>query len=226
MVLKIRAASSQDALNIAEIIELTFDEKAHPSHITRVLKEDEHLTLVAQADTEAVAGFIDGFLTLARDGIYRWELDLLAVHPMYRKRGIGQQLIQKFTESGSESGAVQARALVAVDNQAMSHAMRRTGYVAQADICELWTASASVTKNMNSPQNAYLIPVTTLTYRGLWIETTVTPAAVQTALYARTQHNLDLVGTVVPANNQAEIRLMQIAGFQKVGSYQWWLRQL
>jgi ribosomal protein S18 acetylase RimI-like enzyme len=90
---------------------------ADAKRIAVLLTKPERITYVAESQGHVVA-FVDAFLTLSAVGVRHWEVDLLAVHPDFQRRGFACQLIDIITSSGQDMGAVLTRALVHVDNQA------------------------------------------------------------------------------------------------------------
>jgi ribosomal protein S18 acetylase RimI-like enzyme len=78
-----------------------------------------------------VAGFVIAFAT---HGLQepRWEIDLLAVHPSYRRQGLATALIRAATAFGAGQAA-RARAFVATDNAPSARAFHRAGFVSQPE---------------------------------------------------------------------------------------------
>lgn len=66
-------------------------------------------------------------MTYTLEGLARWEVDLLAVHPDFRGKGIAAQLVSPITKTGKARGANFARGLVEVENMAKP-----------AHLCPLW----------------------------------------------------------------------------------------
>lgn len=107
-----------------------------------------------------VVGFVIAFATSGA-GALRWEIDLLAVHPDWRGRGLGGRLIETALAGGSalaagagssppkadrrpvptvgQQGApsLGARAVVADDNPASIRAFVRSGFRLDPQTCEL-----------------------------------------------------------------------------------------
>jgi len=52
---------------------------------------------VAEADNKLV-GFIIGYETKTHSGETRGDIELLAVHPLHRRRGIGKKLVERVLE--------------------------------------------------------------------------------------------------------------------------------
>ena len=116
MQIDIRPARLDDAASIAQVKNLTWPhESTKPGLIAAALVDSSHTTLVA-AKAGRVMGFVDGFSTFSSQGINRWEVDLLAVHPDHRGQGIGTRLVRASTDSGRERGATIVRALIHLKN--------------------------------------------------------------------------------------------------------------
>src|SRR5688572_14573111 len=95
----IRPAEAADTAGIAEVIRLSLGDEPDEALIKAVLGLTDHATLVG-VDGQQVTGYASGFITHTLDGVQRWELDLLGVHPDYRRQGIGRGVIQACTEAG------------------------------------------------------------------------------------------------------------------------------
>lgn len=224
MSLVIRNAKTQDAAAIAHLIEIVFAELVVPEGIKAILTEDDHDTHVAIVEDQ-LCGFVDGFVTLSSTGQRRWELDLLAVAHNARSKGVGTALIQQSIEAGRAGGAQLIRALVATENLAMHAAMRRAGFVQQSETLGLFVSDDTNELSASTPLEAYIIPVHTLTYRGLWIEGPFSKDDVNRAKAVRAQHEMDLVGVVLPLAD-AQVALLRAEGFEHISDYHWWKRSL
>jgi ribosomal protein S18 acetylase RimI-like enzyme len=120
-------ASLTDARGILTVDRATFNECPYsPERIVRLLTAGEQQAWVAEVDGHIV-GFVAAFptRTLRADS---WEVDLLAVHPRHRRQGIGRALIRQAVKGAAGSGATQARAAVAVKNQASRRAFEAVGF--------------------------------------------------------------------------------------------------
>jgi ribosomal protein S18 acetylase RimI-like enzyme len=190
----IRRASVDDAQSIAEIKKRTWPtEESNPRLISSVLDQPNHVTLVAVSDT-TVIGFVNGFLTSVANGTRRWEVDLLAVHPDHRGRGIATQLVAASTKAGQLMGAAVARGLVGLENIASERTFGRCVYTTDGEVHKLYISSAAISRCRLPPTDAQLVPVTTLSYHGLWLEGTLSLAALAAGQAIRTHDGLDVVG--------------------------------
>ncbi len=215
-----RRATAGDAPEIASLIQAVWaDHNPDPAWIARVSLESNHATLV-ETNGDDLIGFVDAFSTVAADGVLRWEVDLLGVHPEWRGRGIARRLVARVVEIGQEQGAQFARALVRVDNVASLRVFERCGFVAEPTVCRLYVADAAPTAAIVAPPDAYLIAVSTLTYSGVWVEGAQTDAALRSAQAVRARFGWDTAGAVIPADQPAA------AGCECVGDYRWLLRNL
>ncbi len=219
----IRSATKVDVEAILDVKQAVWPEEASSvDYVIGVLNQPDHITLVAVIEG-LVVGFVDGFLTLASDGIRRWEVDLLAVHPAYRGRGIATALVRAHTQAGVAIGAVNGRALIAVDNTASQYTFAHCGY--RTSIEEeygLFVSSADINHSTAIPSGLHLIPVITINYRGLWIEGELSDGGFKLAQHIRTRYGWDVAGAVISLKESNAIRAANKAGFTLVGHYQPW----
>lgn len=80
-------------------------------------------------------GYLCAFLTQGMEGP-RWELDLLAVCPAFRGRGVGRSLIRTAVRAAPRGALV--RAWVAVENAPSHRAFAAAGLRPLPTPCELW----------------------------------------------------------------------------------------
>ncbi len=71
----------------------------------------------------------------------------------------------------------------------------------------------------HQPPSAYLIPVSTLTYGGVWVEGAQTASALHFAQTVRARFGWDVAGAVLPANVAAP------HGCDFGGHYRWLIRR-
>jgi ribosomal protein S18 acetylase RimI-like enzyme len=126
-----------DAEGLLAVERSSFDECPYDAEELRVmLTQGTQRAWLAIADG-SVVGFVIGFPTRGLQGL-RWEIDLLAVLPKWRGRGLATRLIR--AASGYGMGvARQARAAVATDNRSSERAFHRAGFQSEPEVCDLLT---------------------------------------------------------------------------------------
>jgi ribosomal protein S18 acetylase RimI-like enzyme len=219
----IRRAMLADAEQIATIRQAVWpDSSVDLAHIATVLSDPQHQTIVAVSDNR-MTGYMACFATLAQDGTRRWEMDELAVHPDYRRQQIGYRLVAEATKAGRQYRAVFARALIEVNNLASQQTFARCGYKTDASIYGLYICTMFTSGQASVPPDLHLVPVQTLSYRGVWLEGKLSQEA-----FAAVRHlnNYGLAGALIPLSNHPAIYAAARAGFRLVNNYQWWIAPL
>jgi ribosomal protein S18 acetylase RimI-like enzyme len=127
--------SLADAQGILTVERATFDESPYSAQQVQAMLTDgpQHAWLAFGGG--GVVGFAIAFGTASLSGP-RWELDLLAVHPRWRGRGLAARLIRAAAAGGSGI-AGRARAVIATDNGASLHAFRHAGFRPAPETCML-----------------------------------------------------------------------------------------
>ncbi len=225
---EIRGAKITDVIEIKRIIDAVWpDNEITTNRIEGVLNDPNHSTMVFVTEG-VIAGFVDGFLTISSEGTNRWELDLLAVHPDFQRRGIASTLVTSNTTIGKLMGAEIARGLVAVDNIGSQKSFAKSGYETNNVVCELMIASEinQIEEVTEVDNNTLIILVNTMNYSGLWVEGKRSKIGFVSALKQVAEVGTDLAGAVVPSDESAVIADALSLGFEKVGRYQWWQRPL
>lgn len=133
--------------------------------------QDDACALWVAAGGNDVAGFVSAFLTVARGGARRWEVDLLAVRRASQGQRLGRKLVLAACQDAARHNASVARAAIRVENVASQKAFEYAGFETDRRSHELllWAPKSSAAPNV-CPKSVTLLPVDTLTYRGLWIE--------------------------------------------------------
>ncbi|MBZ0277604.1 MAG: GNAT family N-acetyltransferase [Anaerolineae bacterium] len=220
----LRPAIVEDAPGIARLKQVVWaDEVSESDRVARVIVSGKHSTLVAECDGEMI-GFVDLFMTRSITNEARWEVDLLAVHPDCRGRGVGTALVQASTQAGQSLGATLARGLVQTQNIASQKAFERCGYIRDREAHILCVAGRPGTSDSDDGAGAIRIPVQTFNYTGLWLEGVLNPsvfAAARAALHIA-PGNYELAGTLIPASNQALLDMAAESGYDHIAEFSWW----
>lgn len=132
--------------------------------------QDETCALWVATDGGDVAGFVSAFLTVGRGGVRRWEVDLLAVRRASQGRRLGRKLVAAACQDGARRDVSVARAAIRVDNVASQRAFEHAGFVTDRRVHRLLLWFPVFRDGPDDVGQVMLLPVDTLTYRGLWIE--------------------------------------------------------
>ena len=225
--LTIRWAQVADAPELAQLKSAVWpDDKPDPAPIARVFSDTDRCTLVAHEDG-VMAGFVDVFVTISSEGVTRWEIDLLAVHPRRRGRGIGQMLTRAACDEGAKRGIALARALTHVQNTGVHRTFGACGFTTDHKVHGLYVAAGTVDGSVTSlPNGLHLFPVTTLNYCGLWLEGVVNAAGLVYAGRVRAYYGWEIAGAVIPETDTEATHAALRVGYELVGLYYWWVKPL
>lgn len=216
-----RLATPADCRGIAQLIRETWGTAADEDLIAGILSRKAEPVWIATNGAE-LTGFCASFMTRTIDGSPRWEIDLLAVQPDARGQGIGRTLVARSSETGQERGIGFQRGLIALHNRASARCFEVNGFHA-AESCELWVGPPALNDALPPPpcpHNTHLIPVETLSYRGLWIEGRYDRTALAAAQHLARIEGRDTVGAVIPDGATHEAHQIP---FTAVGRYTWWI---
>ncbi len=215
----IHLAQTPDAAALAALIDALWPGEGSAAQAASALGDPTRHTQLASAAGRPV-GFCDSFTTVDREGALRWEIDLLGVLPTHHGQGLGTYLIRDAL-AALFPGASRARALIADENTASQAAFARCGFYRDLLPVLLYIADA----DPNAPQNAaaHCIPVTTLTYSGLWVENARTAADFHAARGMAHAQGVNRVGSVIPQPDSDQRQAAESAGYTSVGRYGWWL---
>lgn len=227
-----RLAEQEDAPQINKIIEQCFQEETNERQLQAGLSHGADRAVTLAVDDGEIVGFVAGFTTTSPEGVQRWEIDLLAVRPGHQGQGVGRQLINASFELGRRSGAVLARALIQENNAASQRAFVSQGFIASEPmVMYRWQPTTDETTiarfNVITEPHPSIIPVNTLTYRGLWLEGDLTEKIIQTAKQRMfvIKEQLSAVGTIVPRRQTDTIHLLEHCHFQEINSYRFWQKR-
>lgn len=225
-----RLAEREDAPKISELITQCFqgDLVNRPQLESGLAHGVDRAVTLAISDEQPV-GFVAGFTTTSPEGVQRWEVDLLAVHPGFQGQGIGRGLVNASVELGRRSGAVLARALIQENNAASQRAFASQGFIASEPmVMYRWEPMPDETTiarfNVMTDPHPGIIPVNTLTYRGLWLEGELNEKIIQTAkqrIFSTTEL-LSAAGTIVPKRQIETIQLLEHCHFSEINAYRFW----
>ncbi len=225
-----KAISYMDAQGVYRLLDEVFET---PVNEPRPVFIRRPATYVASAGTR-VFGFVDGFVTSVYEDVResrRLELDLLAVEPTMRGRGLARRLVAALLQDADLMRLEPdcARALVTIDNAPMHSVMRACDFELQADVCGLYVSTGDVTDvtimetdNQEPSEDGRIVPVQTLTYDGLWLEGRISRGLVRRAWQRQRVDHHDLIGVVIPDHDDYGRMVVQGMGFELVSKYQWW----
>lgn len=210
-----QTAGFDDVQAIARLISLTWPyENPSMPQIMRALKNPRQVTLVVrppQGQKSQIAGFVSCFPVRLSKKSWRWQIDLLAVHPGYRRQGIGRQLIKAAVQTDQAQKAMFCQALIETDNHASQRAFAAAGFQPTGPVCQLMMLKSDQLPPFCRDFRPLLVE--TLTYQGLWLEPGPwhEPAIIP-----------PIVSTLIPLNPKTRFEEARAAGFNSVGSYQNW----
>ena len=168
--IRIRRAAPADVADIGSVVRHVWGQEILPEVCLVQIADDTGAVWVAE-ERGHVAGFACACATLSAAKQRRWEIDLVAVRPSCEGRGVGSRLIRRASRDGARRGVAVVRALVRVSNLPGQRAFRRAGFTTDHRRYHLllWSPESA---QMQTPSldGVTLVPVDTLTYRGLWIE--------------------------------------------------------
>jgi ribosomal protein S18 acetylase RimI-like enzyme len=204
----LRRAGLADVEGIKTVLRDVWEQDLLPDVFRAHIEHNASALWVAEQH-EDILGFVSAFLTVAGDGRRRWEVDLIAVRPASRGQGLGTRLIRHACKADQARTASLIRALIRVENVPSQRAFERAGFATDGRRHRLFVwppGTGGETHTYAGPVD--LIPVDTLTYRGLWMEglTSVSAEeqrralnAARSVVAARGRLN---TGAVIPADEE------------------------
>jgi ribosomal protein S18 acetylase RimI-like enzyme len=228
---EIRRGTLADIDGILEVLVAAFNEAPpDPIYCMELIDRAKNWLWVVENDEGRIVAFTSSFLTVLQKAIRRWEVDLLAVHPMARGQGWAPQLLKLSGQDARQHKANLTRALVKIDNTAAQRAFNNADFHTTGQLYRLyaWEPQA-LEPDPISGGSVSLVEVNTLTYRGIWIEglganTLTEERALQYVHLAQAvaaQQGRTLVSALLPAEKPFGPLLDEA---QLLGEYQWWRR--
>jgi L-amino acid N-acyltransferase YncA len=230
----IRKATPADAPGIGAIVHDAWEQEILPD-VCEAQTRCQACALYVASEGDDVAGFVSAFLTVDKNGHRRWEVDLLAVRPASQGRRLGQQLVEAACADERARSTPTARAAIRVDNVASQRTFENAGFKTNGEIHRLliWTPTQD-----NGPLvyggSVTLVPVDTLTYRGLWLEGLTAynvdmeeqRNAVQMARSIIAWEKRHSTGAMIPAIGSHRLATDLRDAAEMHGEYRWFVRPL
>jgi ribosomal protein S18 acetylase RimI-like enzyme len=126
--------SLADAEGLLGVEKATFDESPYTATQVQAMLGGESQRAWLAVNEEQVIGFVVAFATHGLRGAC-WEIDLLAVHPDWARRGLATRLLGAAATHGA-TVAGKARAVVSTENYGSGRAFDRAGF-RRSERCEL-----------------------------------------------------------------------------------------
>jgi GNAT superfamily N-acetyltransferase len=239
--------SIKDAVGLLEVEAACWNESPHSTQELQALlaaTEREQTCWVAEVSGK-IAGFVHAFLTYGEGQMPIWELDLLAVAPVWRGKGIASELVRHAAESAS-GYALRGRALVATHNTCSAGAFKRAGFTRDDIPYSAYAHSvpqeerstpawpAQVTLFQTNPQTwrlnyngdeVLLHQVHTILYSGIWIDgfhSGKSIAFIHAALAYAWQRHVQWVDLLLPQADVDAAQLLLGEGFKVLDTYNIW----
>ena len=222
-------ATLADIDGIAAVVDGVWQQDILPGVCAAQIETDTAALWVAKEKDE-VLGFMSAFVTVNAQGRRRWEMDLVAVRSTRQGEGLGQRLIARVWQEGGKQDCHLARALIHVDNAPSQRAFEKARFATDRRVYHLllWPPALGA-EPARCPDGVSLIPVDTVTYRGLWIEgledleSDWQRLVVSTARARVARENRLNTGAIIPAEAALVPELRNQATLQ--GEYQWFVKR-
>jgi ribosomal-protein-alanine N-acetyltransferase len=233
-VIELRKATPADVPGIAAVVHDIWEQDILPD-VCEAQTHCQACALYVAAEGDNVTGFVSAFLTVDKDGHRRWEVDLLAVRRASQGQRLGQRLVEAACADARAHGIPTARAAIRVDNVASRKTFENAGFKTDGEIHRLliWTPTQD-----NGPAlyggSVTLVPVDTLTYRGLWLEGLTAwnvdaeeqRSAVQMARLITAWEGRHNTGAMIPAIGSHRLAPDLREAAEMHGEYCWFVRSL
>ena len=220
----VRPAIASDVPGIAQVCEAAFAEQIESEVCLRQIAAPT-IDLHVAVEGDEVVGFVSAF---ALDGAADnpWFVDSLAVRPQSQGRGYGRHLIESTWTTARRRGFRLSRALIRTDNAPSQSCFARCGYATDQRSYSLyiWPPQASAANGKIDPVR--LLPVDTITYRGVWLEgladasAEIQRRAVQQARAYCAQEGRGPSGALIADPSRLDAALLYQAELK--GEYHWW----
>lgn len=230
----LRRARPDDVPGIAAVVREVWDQDILPD-VCAAQTRCRACALYVAAEGDDVAGFVSAFATADKDGGRRWEVDLLAVRPAARGRRLGQPLVEAACADERARDVPVARAAIGVDNVASQNTFENAGFTTDGEGHRLlvWTPVRDNGSVVYGGSVA-LVPVETLTYRGLWLEGLTASSvdqdeqrsAVQMARSIVAREGRHNTGAMIPAIDRRRLAPELEASAHVIGEYLWFTKKL
>jgi ribosomal protein S18 acetylase RimI-like enzyme len=232
--IKIRRATPEDVEGVAAIVQDVWQQEVD-FDVGHSQIKDRTCAIWVAIEEDKVAGFVSAFLTVGQNEVRRWEVDLLAVRQASRGQRLGQKLVEATWVDARKHQVKMARAAVRVDNMASQRTFERMGYTTDRRVYKLFLWSPQLAEDqIVYPPQVMLLPVNTLTYRGLWIEGLAVAGvsedeqrqAVTTARALIAQQGRLNTGALILVENENHLADDVRAMATVPGEYHWWQKTL
>jgi L-amino acid N-acyltransferase YncA len=224
--IELRLALPSDAEGILQVKQAVWPtQDASLEQVSSAISDTDHQIAVA-VDANRIVGYMSCFKTLAQDGHARWEMDELAVHPEVQGRSIGRDLVKMGTRAGRDLNIPTARALIQVDNVASQRTFARWGYIASDSFYGLYICTNPLDEIMTPPADLHLVPVNTISYRGVWLEGQLSKIGFLAARAYCAEHKRSVAGALIPITNRQATYTAANSGYEALSNYQWWTLDL
>jgi N-acetylglutamate synthase-like GNAT family acetyltransferase len=230
----LRKATPADVPGIAAIVRNVWEQDIL-TEVCEAQTRCQACALWVAAEGDDIAGFVSAFLTVDKNGHRRWEVDLLAVQPANRSQRLGQRLVEAACTDERAHDVSLARAAILVDNVASQRAFENAGFTTDGEIQRLliWTPTRDA-KPIIYGGSVTIVPVDTLTYRGLWLEGLTAYNVDQDEQHSAVQMARSIIawegrhntGAMIPAIGSHRLAPDLEETAQMIGEYHWFTRTL
>jgi N-acetylglutamate synthase-like GNAT family acetyltransferase len=233
-VILLREATPADIPGIAAVVRDAWGQDILPD-VCEAQTRCQACALWVAAEGDNVTGFVSAFLTVDKDGKRRWEVDLLAVRHANQGQRLGQQLVEAACEDERVRSTPIARAAIHVNSVVSQKTFKNAGFTTDGEVHKLltWTPTRD-TGPIVYGGSVTLVPVDTLTYRGLWLEGLTAynvdadeqRSAVHTARSIIAWEGRHNTGAMIPAIGSHRLAPDLEETAEMIGEYHWFIKTL